>query len=177
MRGTQCSRPQRWADHTYLRPTTTRRSAARRVGGGERRFGRAGALEGGVGSGSRSTTEIAVQRIAQTSWASTAPANTRQATAADGRCFLRHHRLRVRVGLTQHHDGSADSFDETRVGLDHLAFAVSSRDELDSWAARFAKQGVTFSPVTSANSVSGAAVIVFRDPDNIQLELWLPAGA
>ena len=96
-------------------------------------------------------------------------------TAPDGsrrKVFLRHDGLRVRVGLTQHQDGSAELFDETRVGLDHLAFAVSSREELDGWAQRFSAQGVVFSPVASANSISGAAVIVFRDPDNIQLELF-----
>ncbi len=86
--------------------------------------------------------------------------------------FLRHDGLRARVGLTQHQGGSAARFDETRVGLDHLAFAVSSREELDGWAQRFSEEGVAFSPVASANSINGAAVIVFRDPDNIQLELF-----
>jgi len=28
------------------------------------------------------------------------------------------------------------------------------------------------SPIAAANSVPGAAVLVFRDPDNIQLELF-----
>jgi catechol 2,3-dioxygenase-like lactoylglutathione lyase family enzyme len=37
--------------------------------------------------------------------------------------FLRHDGLPVRLGLTQHRHGSQEVFDETRVGLDHLAFA------------------------------------------------------
>ena len=86
--------------------------------------------------------------------------------------FLRHERLRVRLGLTQHQHGPSEAFDETRVGLDHLAFAISSRAELDGWAERFRQAGVTFSPVAPANSIPGAAVLVFRDPDNIQLELF-----
>ncbi len=90
--------------------------------------------------------------------------------------FLRHDRLRTRIGLTEHRSGPKDTFDETRAGLDHLAFAVSSRDELDGWAQRFSDAGVTFSPVASANSIPGAAVLVFRDPDNIQLELFTEPG-
>lgn len=36
----------------------------------------------------------------------------------------------------------------------------------------FAERGVAYSPVSSANSIAGAAVLVFRDPDNIQLDLF-----
>ncbi len=73
--------------------------------------------------------------------------------------------------------GTGDAFDEARVGLDHLAFAVTSRAELDDWARRFTESGVAFSPVASANSIPGAAVLVFRDPDNIQLELFFDPSA
>ena len=86
--------------------------------------------------------------------------------------FLRHHGLQARLGLTQHRGGSQHAFDETRVGLDHLAFAVTDRAELDAWAARLVDAAVVHSPVTPANTVPGAAVLVFRDPDNIQLELF-----
>ncbi len=95
--------------------------------------------------------------------------------APDGsrrKVFLRHDGLRARVGLTQHRDGPKDAFDETRVGLDHLAFGVSTRAELEVWARRLSEAGVTHSPVVAANSIPGAAVLVFRDPDNIQLELF-----
>jgi glyoxylase I family protein len=95
--------------------------------------------------------------------------------APDGtrrKIFLRHDRLRIRLGLAQHRGGSGEVFDETRVGLDHLAFAVSTRAELDDWAERFTARGVAYSPVAFANSIAGAAVLVFRDPDNIQLELF-----
>ena len=77
-----------------------------------------------------------------------------------------------RYRLTQHRHGSQDAFDETRAGLDHLAFAVADRAELKAWAARLADAAVVHSPATAANSVPGAAVLVFRDPDNIQLELF-----
>jgi catechol 2,3-dioxygenase-like lactoylglutathione lyase family enzyme len=96
-------------------------------------------------------------------------------TAPDGarrKVFLRHDGLHARLGLTQHRDGSQEAFDETRVGLDHVAFTVAGRQELDAWAARLTDAAVDCSPVTAANSIPGAAVLVFRDPDNIQLELF-----
>ncbi len=86
--------------------------------------------------------------------------------------FLRHNGLQARLGLTQHRDGDQDVFDETCVGLDHLAFAVADRAELDAWATRLAAAAVVHSPVAPANSIPGAAVLVLRDPDNIQLELF-----
>ena len=96
----------------------------------------------------------------------TAPGGARR------KVFLRHDGLQARLGLTQHRHGSQDAFDETRAGLDHLAFAVADRAELEGWAARLANAAVVHSPITAANSVPGAAVLVFRDPDNIQLELF-----
>jgi catechol 2,3-dioxygenase-like lactoylglutathione lyase family enzyme len=95
--------------------------------------------------------------------------------APDGarrKVFLRHDGLQARLGLTQHRGGSQDAFDETRAGLDHLAFTVADRGELEAWSARLAAAGVVHSPVTAANSAPGAVVLVFRDPDNIQLELF-----
>jgi glyoxylase I family protein len=95
--------------------------------------------------------------------------------APDGqrqKVFLRHEHLGVRLGLTQHRTGSRDSFNETRVGLDHLAFEVDSETDLVEWQAHLARHGVRYTPVTPANSIPGATVLVFRDPDNIQLELF-----
>ena len=43
--------------------------------------------------------------------------------------FLRHDGLQARLGLTQHRGGAQEVFDETRVGLDHLAFTVADRAE------------------------------------------------
>lgn len=101
-------------------------------------------------------------------------------TAPDGarrKVFLRHDGLAIRLGLTQHEPGPGGPFDERRTGLDHLAFAVASRAGLDAWAGRLAAAGVACSPVAVANSVPGAAVLVFRDPDSIQLELFFDPSA
>ena len=95
--------------------------------------------------------------------------------APDGsrrKVFLRHPGLAVRLGLTEHRGSRPYRFNERRVGLDHLAWAVSARTELDEWEARLARAGVVHSPIAPANSIPGAYVLVFRDPDNIQLELF-----
>jgi glyoxylase I family protein len=94
------------------------------------------------------------------------------ALGKDCKVFLRHDGLQARLGLTQHRHGSQHEFDKTRAGLDHLAFTVADREELDVWAVRVADAAVACSPATAANSVPGAAVLVLRDPDNIQLELF-----
>jgi glyoxylase I family protein len=90
--------------------------------------------------------------------------------------FLRHAGLDVRLGLVEHRTSSRRPFDETECGLDHLAFGVSSREVLESWERRFEELGVRFSPIAASLSIPGAAVIVFRDPDNIQLELFTSPG-
>lgn len=91
--------------------------------------------------------------------------------------FLRHGGFGIRLGLTEHRGATDLVFDETRVGLDHLAFAVTDRQELDVWAARLAAAAVTHSPIAPANSISGAFVLVLRDPDNIQLDLFAEPSA
>jgi glyoxylase I family protein len=78
------------------------------------------------------------------------------------------------IGVRQYCGREDGSFDEFRTGLDHFAFAVSSRAQLEAWEQRLSDSGVPFTPV--AETPIGT-VIVFRDPDNIQLEFWLPAGS
>lgn len=73
------------------------------------------------------------------------------------------------IGLNQHQGCPDEPFDERRPGLDHVGFSVASRHDLDLWQARLAELGVEHSPVE--DTASGAA-LVFRDPDNIQLEMW-----
>jgi catechol-2,3-dioxygenase len=70
------------------------------------------------------------------------------------------------------HDGTAESgaFDERRVGLDHLAFRVSDRDELRRWVTHFDAKGVAHSGIIDTGF---GPTVVFRDPDNTQLELYV----
>jgi len=81
----------------------------------------------------------------------------------------------VVVGVRQYHGKTRvdDAFDEFRVGLDHMAFAVASRAELEAWERELERRAITYSPI--AETPIGT-VIVFRDPDGIQLEFWLPGG-
>lgn len=72
------------------------------------------------------------------------------------------------VGLHTHSANASEPCDETRTGLDHVSFGVASRADLDTWADHFTKLRVSHSPV---NDQGAYAVLVFRDPDNIQLEL------
>ena len=77
------------------------------------------------------------------------------------------------VGVREYAGHDHDSFDEFRTGLDHFAFAVASRADLEAWESELQARGIEHSPI--ADTPIGQ-VIVFRDPDNIQLEFWLPAG-
>lgn len=88
--------------------------------------------------------------------------------------FLQHGDLSIRLGLTEHRAGDRTRFDETRVGLDHLAFRVRDRAALETWVQALTAANVVHSPVAPANSIPGAFVLVFRDPDNVQLELFCP---
>ena len=68
--------------------------------------------------------------------------------------------------------GVDDEFSALRIGLDHLSLAVESREELERWLEHLDACGV---PHSGASEMPYGWVVVFRDPDNIQLEL-LAAG-
>ena len=73
------------------------------------------------------------------------------------------------VGLHTHPTNENEQFSEARTGLDHVGFMVSARADLDDWESKLTDLGVEHSPV---NDQGGYAVLVFRDPDNIQLEFF-----
>ena len=66
-----------------------------------------------------------------------------------------------------------DRFDENRVGLDHLSFALNNRAELNAAITRLDAAGVPHGEVRELTSF-GICVLPFRDPDNIQVELTSP---
>ena len=76
------------------------------------------------------------------------------------------------LGLRQYHGREGDGFDEFRTGLDHFAFGVENRAALEEWERELSARGIEYTPIAET---SIGSVIVFRDPDNIQLEFWLPA--
>ena len=78
----------------------------------------------------------------------------------------------ISIGL-HHHDGNdGRPFDERRTGLDHIGMAVPDRADLDAWAARLDSLGVPHSGVNDTDHPIPYSALVFRDPDNIQLEFF-----
>jgi len=87
------------------------------------------------------------------------------------------------IVLHEHDTSRGDLFGETVTGLDHVGFFVPNRADLEAWQAHLDTHGVarssvadkplTQSPIADENYGS---VLVFRDPDNIQLELFCPPG-
>lgn len=86
--------------------------------------------------------------------------------------------------LHTHDEASGDEFSERRTGLDHVGMVVAVREDLVRWQDHLERHGVrraaradqpcTQSPI--ADEPYGA-VLVFRDPDNIQLELFAPPAS
>ena len=62
-------------------------------------------------------------------------------------------------------------FSEYRSGLDHVAFGVASRGELEKWQSRLDELGIQHGGIVDAPYGSGLS---FRDPDNIALEFFAP---
>jgi catechol 2,3-dioxygenase-like lactoylglutathione lyase family enzyme len=76
----------------------------------------------------------------------------------------------VTMSLTVHDRTDAhDRFDESRVGMDHLAFGCTSRAELDEWVAHLDALGVEHGPVVEAPH---AHLVVAHDPDGIPVEFY-----
>ena len=65
-----------------------------------------------------------------------------------------------------------DRFDENRLGLDHVAFAVESRKQLEALVVRLAEWGAPTAGIEFDPDGQGDYVC-FRDPDNIQIEFYV----
>ncbi len=72
------------------------------------------------------------------------------------------------IGLRQYPGHQDGPFSEYRTGLDHVAFTVNSRAELEEWEQVLREKGVQYSPISESPI---GTLIALRDPDNIQLEL------
>jgi glyoxylase I family protein len=72
------------------------------------------------------------------------------------------------VGLCEFNQRQHEPFDPTRTGLDHFAFSVESRGDLDEWASHLEARGVEHSGVLE---VPPGAILNFKDPDGIALAL------
>jgi catechol 2,3-dioxygenase-like lactoylglutathione lyase family enzyme len=75
-------------------------------------------------------------------------------------------------GVHQHKTPAPkEQFSEFRVGLDHIAFGVENRAELEKFASRLDELGVARGRIKDAAYGSGVS---FRDPDGSALEVFCP---
>ena len=82
----------------------------------------------------------------------------------------------VAIGLHHHEANPGQLFDESRTGLDHISFGVADRASLDAWASWLDELGIKHSGVIDTAKPMPYSVVVFRDPDNLQLELFYAAA-
>ena len=80
------------------------------------------------------------------------------------------------IGLHHHNANQGEKFEESHTGLDHISFGVAERADLDAWASWLTELGIENSGVIDTDNPLSYSVVVFRDPDNIQLELFHMAG-
>ena len=74
-----------------------------------------------------------------------------------------------KLGLTDHKNKlSTSRFSEFNVGLDHLSFLLGSEKDLNEAKNWLREQKIQHSEVEQLSN--GTKILVFRDPDNIQLE-------
>ncbi|MGH3149538.1 MAG: VOC family protein [Streptosporangiaceae bacterium] len=82
----------------------------------------------------------------------------------------------IAIGLHHHDANPGQAFHESRNGLDHISFAVADRGGLDAWTGWLDELGIEHSGVIDVDQPMPYSVVVFRDPDNVQLEIFHMAG-
>jgi catechol 2,3-dioxygenase-like lactoylglutathione lyase family enzyme len=65
-----------------------------------------------------------------------------------------------------------DRFSERRIGVDHLAFGVDGRAQLEELAASLEAAEVESAGI-EVDAVLGKEYVCFRDPDNVQWEFYV----
>jgi catechol-2,3-dioxygenase len=78
------------------------------------------------------------------------------------------------LGIHGHQNpAGSEPMNETKPGLDHVAFGCANRAELETWQSHLESIGVAHGGIVDAPYGSGLS---FRDPDNIALEFFAPPG-
>ncbi|MCA1825047.1 MAG: VOC family protein [Mycobacteriales bacterium] len=87
------------------------------------------------------------------------------------------------IVLHRHDASTGETFLESRTGLDHVGLGVATREDLVAWQSHLEANGVVRADVANRPLTQSAiadepygSVLVFRDPDNIQLELFASAS-
>jgi catechol 2,3-dioxygenase-like lactoylglutathione lyase family enzyme len=85
------------------------------------------------------------------------------------------------IVLHRHDTNDGHDFAESSTGLDHVGFMVPTRADLETWQGHLESNGVSRTPSADKPLTQSpiadepyGAVLVFRDPDNIQLEFFAP---
>lgn len=78
------------------------------------------------------------------------------------------------LGLVHFARGANDAFTPFRTGLNHVCFAVASREEVDGWAARLDELAVPHSGVAQMKT---GPILNFKDPDGIALAIAVPPSS
>jgi catechol 2,3-dioxygenase-like lactoylglutathione lyase family enzyme len=73
------------------------------------------------------------------------------------------------LGLTEHRGNDGSTFRFDRTGLDHAAFAVATRDDVDAWVVRLDAAEVSHS---GRIDIPIGAILNFTDPDGVQLSIF-----
>jgi catechol 2,3-dioxygenase-like lactoylglutathione lyase family enzyme len=86
--------------------------------------------------------------------------------------------------LHRHDANGGEAFVETRTGLDHVGLGVPSRADLEVWQTHLDALGVRRSSMANEPCTQSpiedhffGSILVFRDPDNVQIELFAPPSA
>lgn len=73
------------------------------------------------------------------------------------------------LGLVAHGANDGSPFSPVRSGLDHVAFTVETRAEVDGWADTLSAAGIEHS---GAIDIPVGAILNFADPDGTQLSIF-----
>lgn len=76
---------------------------------------------------------------------------------------------RLMLGLVHHSDSSTNRFTPRNTALDHVAFDVESREELERWVQRLNELAIENSGLID---LPIGSIVNFTDPDGIQLALF-----
>ena len=83
-------------------------------------------------------------------------------------------RAGVMIALRDHPGTTEPRFDPSRIGLDHVAFEVPSRAELEAWYASLIANGVICSEIEASPF---GLHLNLKDPDEIAIELFVSQPA
>lgn len=76
------------------------------------------------------------------------------------------------LGLDHHPAADREMFSPLRTGLDHLALQLTSRSDIDAWVTHLDALGVEHGAVVDSAEPVPHALVLFRDPDGIPIELF-----